>query len=163
MKLLRLASPLALLVVLSACAPSEPATPSEAATPATECSGGPFEVTITYEIVTDVVGGVAIETASNLPDGAELGASLYGEDGYIGQDNGVLEDGSVTFGPFSDKGMPLQGDYRMSITLPIARNQPEDVQACIGKSGELMTGPLVGTEDISGDKVASVNEVVTLG
>lgn len=144
---------------------SEGPTASPSATPTTdeECSGEPFEVDIMYDITVDASGGVIVRAESNLPDGAQMNASFFVLNGYFGQDDGVLADGAVTFGPFSDKGTPLRGDYEMSITLPIARNQPESIQACIGAAGELMTGPLVHTEEITGDQVASVNVTVTLG
>ncbi|MFD4957814.1 hypothetical protein [Microbacterium sp. NPDC058389] len=168
----------ALAIVLSGCAstdglaPTPKVTPErsiEAASPAStpemhgECTGEPFEVVITYEIRADAAGAVFVDAASNLPDGAEMNASFFVEGGYFGQDASVLANGTITFGPFSDKGTPLHGDYLMSITLPIARNQPQKVQECIGEAGELMTGPLVEVEEITGDNVASVDVPVTLG
>lgn len=117
---------------------------------------------ITYELVLDTSGGVTIEAASNVPDGAVMNASFFVEDGYFGQDEGTLDNGQVSFGPFSDKGTPLKGTYDLSITLPIARNQPESVQACIGSAGEELTGPLVSADEITGDNVASLEETVTL-
>ncbi|MDL5351579.1 hypothetical protein [Microbacterium sp. zg-YB36] len=176
---MRLAPKLAVVVVmafaLSACAPSTPATPSATSEPVasappktapseevTECPPTPIDVTITYELVVDASGGITIDAASNLPDGAALGASFFVEGGYFAQDEGTLEDGKVSFGPFSDKGTPLKGTYEMSITLPIARNQPDSVQACIGSAGELLTGPLVSAEEITGDNVASLDVIVTV-
>lgn len=171
----KFAVPIALVLALSACAPEATTTPSATAQPsasatpkptptakAVECPPTPLDVTITYELTTDASGGIKINATSNLPDGAEMGASFFVEGGYFAQDEGTLENGQVSFGPFSDKGTPLRGTYEMSITLSIARNQPASVQACIGAAGELLTGPLVSTEEITGDKVASLDVVVTV-
>jgi hypothetical protein len=166
----------AMLLVLSGCSsadqsdvattpPSKTPTPTISPTPtalAVECPPLPIDVTITYELASDANGGITINAASNLPDGAVLDSSFFIENGFFAQDEGVLEGGKVTFGPFSDKGTPLQGDYDMSITLPIARNQPDEIQECIGKAGENLTGPLVSIEEITGDKVASIDVLVTV-
>ena len=157
---LKLLAVSALIVALSACTSAPPPPP---ATTEAVVSARPIEVAITYELVTDTSGGVIINAESNLPDGAEMSGSFFVEGGYFGQDEGVLQGGKISFGPFSDKKTPLQGIYQMSITLPIARNQPEGVQAKIGTAGELMTGSLVSTDDISGDKYAGIDVQVTLG
>jgi hypothetical protein len=147
----------------AAASPTPTAKTSTTPTPvAAECPATPIDVTITYELVPDAGGGVRIDAESNLPDGAVMNASFYRVGGgYTGQDDGVLKGGKITFGPYSDKGTPLQGIYDMSITLPIATNQPDSVQACIGAAGELLTGPLVSTEEITGDQVANVEAVIT--
>jgi hypothetical protein len=138
-----------------------PTTTPTATSAAAECPATPLDVTITYDLVATAGGGVIINAESNLPEGAELGASFFIEGEFLAQDDGVLKDGKVVFGPFSNKSTPLRGTYDMSITLPIARLQPHSVQECIGTGGELMTGPLVSTEEISGDHVASINVPVT--
>jgi hypothetical protein len=139
---------------------STPNTPRSTA--AVECPPTPIDVTISYELATDASGGVTINAASNLPDGAVLNSSFFIENGFFAQDEGVLRGGKITFGPFSDKGTPLQGTYDMSITLPIARNQPEEIQTCIGKAGENLTGSLVSTDEISGDRFASIDVSVAV-
>ena len=128
-----------------------------------ECPDTPLSVEITYVMKSDPNAGLLVNAASNLPDGSELMASFYVDGGaYFAQDSQVLSGGVATFGPFSDDGVPLNGLYEFSITLAIARNQPESVRACIGEMGELMTGPLVGREEISGDFYASLDELVTV-
>ncbi|NQX36448.1 hypothetical protein [Herbiconiux sp. VKM Ac-2851] len=117
---------------------------------------------IAYTLASDSSGGVTIDATSNLPDGSELNASLFVEDGFLAQDQGVLNNGHISFGPFSNKGTPLRGSYDLSITLPIARNQPGLVQACIGDAGQNLTGVLVSTDEISGDKFASLDAVVVI-
>ncbi|SDY47706.1 hypothetical protein SAMN05216554_0442 [Herbiconiux ginsengi] len=117
---------------------------------------------IAYALSSDSSGGVTIDATSNLPDGSELNASFFVEDGFFAQDEGVLNDGRISFGPFSNKGTPLHGSYDLSITLPIARNQPGPVQACIGDAGQNLSGTLVSIDEISGDKFASLDAVVVI-
>lgn len=89
--------------------------------------------------------------------------SFYADGGaYFAQDTAAIVNGEVAFGPFSDDGTPLSGVYELSITLPIARNQPDEVQECIGEAGEFMAGPLVSIEEVTGDQVASLDVIVTI-
>jgi hypothetical protein len=111
------------------------------------------------DVVTNVDGSVSVSAVTNLPDGTELGASVFAEGAFMAQDDQVVEDGAAEFGPFSDGSAPLPaGTYDVSVTMPIARNQPDEVKAIIGEHGENLTGPLVSTETITGDAVVSVSE-----
>lgn len=143
-------------------APS-PITPTASTTPSpiaeTICPPTPLNVTIDYQMTTDVAGGILISATSNLPNGSDLNASFFNEAaGFLAQDEDTLSDGRVSFGPFSDRGTPLAGAYDFSITFPIATNQSAAVRDCIGQHGELLVGPLVSVEEITGDNVASLNE-----
>lgn len=137
-------------------------SPAPAVTPVeVECPPIPIEVAIDFELEQNAEDGAVVRVWSNLPDSAELGVSLDGGLGtYMGQDTAALIGGEAEFGPFTDDGLPLQGTYELSITLPIARNQPVQVQSCIGSAGEHLTGPLVSEEEITGDNVASLSEMV---
>jgi hypothetical protein len=171
---LKLAAAFGMIFALSACSPGSAETSSSTSRPSVsvtttapptkvaDCPPTPIDVTITYELVTDPSGGITIDAASNLPNGASMNASFFVEGDFFAQDDGTLENGKISFGPFSDKGNPLKGTYEMSITLPIARLQPATVQACIGRAGELLAGPLVSAEEITGDNVASLDVVVTV-
>lgn len=145
-------------------ASAEPtATATAKPTASIVCPPTPIDVALSYELSKNAAGGVLITARSNLPDTAELMASFYADGGaYFAQEVAALVEGEVAFGPFTDDGTPLKGVYEMSITLPIARNQPEEVQECIGEAGELMTGPLVSTEEITGDQFASLDVAVTI-
>lgn len=160
-------------IVVSGCAASstpesgvEEAPTTESPAPAVtpievECPSTPIEVAIEFETEQNVENGALIHVRSNLPDSAELLVSLDGESGtYMGQDTAPLIGGEAEFGPFTDDGLPLHGAYELSITLPIARNQPVQVQNCIGSEGENLTGPLVSEEEITGDNVASISATV---
>lgn len=108
-------------------------------------------------------GMISVSATSNLPDGTELGGTVFQEGGYMGQDSQTLDGGVAEFGPFGDDGGPLApGTYVVSVTMPIARNQPDSVRAVIGENGENLTGPLVETEDITGDAVVSVEETLEI-
>jgi hypothetical protein len=140
------------------------ATPN--ATPSVEpvvCPHIPIEVAIDYTLVKEADGGVHVTARSNLPDGSELMASFYADGGaYFAQETKPLQAGVAALGPFSDKGTPLHGSYEFSITLSKARNQPQQVQDCIGPASENLTGPLVSRDEISGDKYASLDKTVTI-
>lgn len=127
------------------------------------CPPMPLEVVIEYALAKESTGGVLVTAQSNLPDRTELMASLYADGGaFFAQDTSPLLGGVAEFGPFSDKGVPLKGTYELSITAPIARNQPDEVQECIGAAGEHLRGPLVSVEEITGDNVASVDVIVSI-
>ena len=170
----KLAATFGLFFALSACSPGTAQTTSSTSRPSisatttapptnvADCPPTPINVIITYALVTDPSGGITIEAASNLPNGASMNASFFVEGDFFAQDDGTLDNGKISFGPFSDKGTPLKGTYEMSITLPIARLQPATVRACIGPAGELLAGPLVSAEEITGDNVASLDVVVTV-
>lgn len=165
---------LAMLATLSltGCAPAispEPASPegdfdSSKPTPTTleSSPGTPLEVTIVPTLTAVGTAGLLVVATSNLPDGAELLVGLF-SDGYHGQDQAVIGDGTASFGPFSDDGAALPaGKYELSVSMSIARLQPEAVQAVIGRAGELMTGPLVSRDDITGDNSIDYTSDVTI-
>lgn len=154
MKIARLTLALAALL-LAGCSASEPeAVPDPPAT---------LDVELTMDVQVNPDGTVSLSATSNLPDGTELGSMVFQEGGYIGQDSQTLEGGTVEFGPFGDKGGPLSpGTYDVSVTMPIARNQPDAVKAIIGEHGENLTGSLVESEDITGDAVVSVEEALEI-
>ncbi|MBM7331580.1 hypothetical protein JS562_53195, partial [Agrobacterium sp. S2] len=119
----------------------------------------PLEVALTMDVVRQADGTVTVSAESNLPDGTELGASMFAVGTFSAQDPAVLRSGVAEFGPFSDKGAALPpGEYDVSVTMPIARNQPDAVKAIIGEHGENLTGPLVSAESITGDAVVEVSE-----
>lgn len=145
----------AALLLVSGCANLEPAPPetTEASVDAT------LEVDLVMHVVTNEDGSVSVTAESNLPDGTELGSSVFQEGGFMAQDSQTLRDGTVSFGPFSHKGNAIpSGTYDVSVTMPIARNQPDEVKAIIGDAGENLTGPLVSEESITGDAVVSVSD-----
>ncbi|GEL48472.1 hypothetical protein CHO01_35880 [Cellulomonas hominis] len=146
------------LLLVGGCSPSAPPpAPAQTAEPTPEDAS--LEVELAMNVVLNEDGSVSVTAQTNLPDGTELGSSVFQEGGFIAQDSGTLQNGAIAFGPFSDKGNPVPpGTYEVSVTMPIARNQPDDVKAVIGDAGENLTGPLVTEESITGDAVVSVSD-----
>jgi len=135
----------------------QPPVAAESSAPAT------IEVELTMDVVVNDDGSVSVSAESNLPDGTELGGSVFAEGAFTAQDPAVLQGGVAEFGPFSNKGAPLPaGTYNVSVTMPIARNQPDEVKAIIGEHGENLTGPQVSKESITGDAVVEISEPLVI-
>lgn len=146
------------ILLAGGCSASTP-DPEPSETTETPSAESPLEVDLTMSVVLNGDGSVSVTAESNLPDGTELGSSVFQEGGFMAQDSQTLQGGTVSFGPFSDKGSPIpSGTYDVSVTMPIARNQPDEVKAVIGDAGENLTGPLVSEESITGDAVVSVSD-----
>lgn len=126
----------------------------------TEASTGPsLEVDLTIGATVNEDRTVSVTAESNVPDGTELGASVSQRGGFTAQDSAALRNGEAASGPFSDKGNPVApGAYDVSVTMPIARNQPDEVRAVMGDGGQNLTGPLVGEESITGVAVVSISD-----
>ncbi|NMR21659.1 hypothetical protein [Cellulomonas fimi] len=157
-RLLVAAAAAAALLLVGGCSA---ATPEPVRSETTEASAvdATLEVDLAMSAVINEDGSVSVTAESNLPDGTQLGSSVFQEGGFMAQDSQTLRDGTVSFGPFSDKGDPIpSGTYDVSVTMPIARNQPGEVKAVIGDAGENLTGPLVSEESITGDAVVSVSD-----
>ena len=138
---------------------------SDSQPPDTEESSAPakIEAELTMDAVVNDDGSVSVTAESNLPDGTELGGSVFAEGSFMAQDPAVLRGGMAEFGPFSNKGAPLPaGSYQVSVTMPIARNQPDEVKAIIGEHGENLTGPQVSKESITGDAVVEISEPLVI-
>lgn len=58
-------------------------------------------------VVLNADGSVSVTAESNLPDGTELGSSVFQEGAFLAQDSQTLHGGSASFGPFSDEGGPI--------------------------------------------------------
>ncbi|PMR78671.1 hypothetical protein C1H70_17545 [Halomonas urumqiensis] len=105
-----------------------------------------------------------VEGRSNLPDGAQFQVVVEREaSGVRMQSRTFLEEGRFVAGPFgSGSGLP-DGGYRITVNLPEATVQPEDVQQRIGQEGEHLSGPLVGTSRHGLGRVASATRRFLVG
>jgi hypothetical protein len=150
-------------LVLVGCSSAEVAAPAAISDePLLETSAAvPFTVELDPRIdVTD--GKITISITTNLPDGAELGASVQG-DNFFGQDKETVLGGKATFFTFSHKGEPLaSGKYEVHVGMSYPRYQSQAVQNAVGAHGELMEGPLVVTDD-SGDRRIALDQFVVIG
>lgn len=90
---------------------------------------------------------------SNLPDSTELMVSLEGENiEYFAQDRVKLDKGKAETSWFTDKGESLStGIYKVDVTLPFARTQPESVKGIIGEKGENLLGENVKSDEMWGN------------
>jgi len=88
-----------------------------------------------------------MHVTSNLPDGTELGGTVFQAGSFMAQETQALKGGAADFGPFSNKGAAIaSGKYDASVTMPLAHLEPASVRAIIGEHGEYLTGPLVSHE-----------------
>jgi hypothetical protein len=87
---------------------------------------------------------------TNLPDEAELMVTLRRPSAYFSAGDTVpVTGGSFKAGPFNLRGQPLPaGEYEVSISMSIARNQPKTVQAVIGDKGQNLTGSYVTRSNV---------------
>lgn len=123
----------------------------------------PIETELTMEVAVNADGTVSVTAKSNLPNGTELNASVLAQGTFMAQDSASLQYGAVEFGPFSNNGAPLPaGTYQVSVTMPIARNQPSSVQATIGEHGEALTGPQVSKESVTDDAVVTTSQELVI-
>lgn len=114
-----------------------------------------IEVDLTFKVVINPDGSATIQAASNLPDGTQLLGNVAQKptgtpkrfNGYQGGQTQTLSGGTAVFGPYSKQGGELpKGKYDVTVTMPIAANQPEAVKAIIGPHGENLTGSQVEHE-----------------
>lgn len=91
---------------------------------------------------------------TNLPDGTEIMITLTNDNGYSAQDKRSVQDGSFTFGPFSDKGSSLRnGTYNVEITTPTANVQPDSVKKIIGSNAVNLVGKLITNDSVFGNRL----------
>jgi len=87
--------------------------------------------------------------SSNLPEQTNFLVTIMNDKyDYKAQDSPVLENGFAKTSWFSDNGNSLKpGDYKVSITVPLAHTQPKSVQKIIGEKGDKLTGEHVNKDD----------------
>lgn len=159
-----------LLTALAGCGADSPAPQAPAAPVQATPIAAPIDVSLTVKASLNADGAVNVHATSNLPDGTELlGTVAQAPTGspkrYNGYQGGVtqtLAGGTADFGPYSKQGSALpEGRYEVTVTMPVAVNQPESVRAVIGAHGENLTGPLV-TQDL-GNAFVMVEAKLTIG
>jgi hypothetical protein len=90
-------------------------------------------------------GMVSIVLETNLPDDTVVMVTLANPSSeYAAQDTLAVSGGKCRTGFFSNGESALSaGTYQVTVTVPVAQVQPENVQAVIGTQGENLTGPYV--------------------
>jgi hypothetical protein len=88
-------------------------------------------------------GFVEAVVSTNLPDDMIVMFTLSEGGQRHGQAKEQILGGTVSAGPFSNKGAPyLPGEYSMSVSTPILRVQPKSVQDAVGQDGANYRGPM---------------------
>ena len=115
----------------------EESTP-ETFEPSDEVLPEPVEINADFEVEAVSDGSFIITT--NLPSETELSLTLNGR-GYLAQGKAFVKDGIAISEPFTNKGKPLYGDYKLEVLMPIPNVQTDYVKHFIGENGEYLTGP----------------------
>ena len=116
-----------------------------------------IDVSIDAQEMIDETGKIAFSIATNLPDETELMLTLTENGGnYRGQGKVVIKDNAGISEKFSQKGDALPaGQYKLDISMSLAKFQTESVQSVIGVDGEYLTGDLVKQDDMGNHVSAS--------
>lgn len=107
--------------------------------------GAQIQVKLDFEVKTLPNGKAKIVGTTNLPDNTNLAFEIKAKNtSYTGQDKKVVRAGGFESEEFSNRSNPLEkGDYTVSVTMPLALEQPNDVRRIIGAQGENLKGDLV--------------------
>ncbi len=118
-------------------------TPQPTNTPKPTSTPQPIDVEFSVNVRTES-GKVHFDVETNLPDGMQFMFTVEGSDGILGQSNAEVKAGTMSVGPFSQKGEPYPpGEYTVSISSPLLQLQPPEVQLVLGESGENVRGEYV--------------------
>ncbi|WP_048707408.1 hypothetical protein [Microvirga massiliensis] len=119
-----------------------------------ERSSGPM-IEVRISAATDGTARPIITGQTNLPDGAELLVSVWRPSAhFMAQHKVPVIGGAFKAGPFGSRQGPLHpGEYEVSVSMSIPRNQPASVQAVIGDKGQNLKGPHVRESGIGSGNV----------
>ena len=117
-------------------------------------SNEPINVTLDLEVVNNEEK-IEFKGKTNLPNDTEVMISLSNTTGYKAQDNqSVSNNGSFSSGPFSKQGKGLDnGTYTVEVSTPTENVQPENVQKLIGDNGVNLTGSLIESDEVWGNRL----------
>lgn len=134
--------------------PSEPTDTSQPPAPPTDTPkptdtlvptaiSQPMEAVLNVDVRIES-GQVYFDVETNLPDGMQFMFTVENSDGILGQSKTEVVGGRISAGPFSRKGEPYPpGEYMLSITSPLLRLQPPEVQEILGEAGENVYGEYI--------------------
>ncbi|NLS90897.1 MAG: hypothetical protein GXX96_01750 [Planctomycetaceae bacterium] len=121
---------------------SAPSRPAQAVSRPTAQLPEDVVININEEVMPD--RRVVIRGTTNLPTGTTLMFDVSADGKMLGQDKqSVGANGEFESEPFGPSSGYAAGDYSANVMMPIARLQPQSVQAVIGKNGEHLRGSLV--------------------
>ena len=112
------------------------------------------EINVYMNVSTNVDSkGVYFDIDTNLPDETKLMLTLSDGNQYRGQANVAIKSGKCKSDSFTNKGNKLRGEYTLEISMPIATVQPDSVRKLIGNKGENLSGDLVVSGTLEGEKM----------
>lgn len=121
--------------------PTEAPKPTDTLVPTTMPQ--PMEVVFNVNVRIES-GKIYFDVETNLPDGMQFMFTIEGSDGILGQSKTEIVGSTMSAGPFSRKGEPYPpGEYILSITSPLLRLQPPEVQEILGEAGENVYGEYI--------------------
>jgi hypothetical protein len=131
--------------------PESTPTPEPSKTPTVAVTSQPTPISepSTTELVFDFNtrfedGKIYFDIETNLPDGMDIMFTVVSGEDIWGQSKVQVSSGSVTAGPFSRQGEPYPpGEYELSISSPLLRLQPSEVQQILGENGENFYGDYI--------------------
>jgi hypothetical protein len=110
-----------------------------------------------YEVLLDMnvkgeEGKPEFSISTNLPDETELKLSLMDDNFYSEDQKVTVKDGVAISKPFTEEyGEPLKGNYILTVVME-PEDQRHDVKSILGSKGECLSGDLVETNSVSGNK-----------
>ena len=89
-------------------------------------------------------GRLYISAKTNLPNRTKLMVSLSRGVSYSASSKAIVQNGKFQTEGFTHKGQPLRdGKYKIQVSTPISKLQPDSVKKLIGEKGEYLKGPLI--------------------
>ena len=141
--------------------PASTKTPTPTETPAPTETPVPQPVETAFNVNVRIESGkVYFDVLTNLPDSMQFMFTVADSEGGIeGQAKAEIANGAMSVGPFSKKGEPYPpGKYIISISSPLLRLQPPEVQKAMGESGENVYGEYIFEGRVDYEKPFVVKE-----
>jgi len=120
-------------------------TPTMVITPTSSPTSEPSSTELVFNFNTRFEDGkIYFDIETNLPDGMDIMFTVVSGEDILGQDKVQVSSGFITAGPFSRQGEPYPpGEYELSVSSPLLRLQPSEVQQILGKNGENFYGDYI--------------------
>lgn len=123
-------------------APESTPTPEPSKTPIVVITSEPSSTELIFNVSTRFEDGkIYFDVETNLPDGMDIMFTVMARQDILGQGKVKVSSGFITAGPFTRQGEPYPpGEYLLSISSPLLRLQPSEVQQSLGANGKNFYG-----------------------
>ena len=120
-------------------------TPTAAITPTPSPTLEPSPTELVFNFNTRFEDGkIYFDIETNLPDGMDIMFTVVSGEDVWGQSKVQVSSGFIIAGPFSRQGEPYSpGEYELSVSSPLLRLQPPEVQQILGENGENFYGDFI--------------------